>query len=245
MSFLLNSTLDYILAMDLRKKSPAYHPPKLNRIDADPKLLHYHDTDKGMKPLPREETIFLPLRTRIAVGLFSAMHAAQTHAYYEEIDSIPAASVGQTSEFKAGHWYVIHPVSAVEMLDFSTKVLQDLGKWLDEDCPDDLFTGKNGQVRDFKKVRDETRGNFRRELGKREGRGDVGEEEGYVGSWERIGDDGREVSGEMEVEEDGKGKGEEMAPISSRHTVAALAEAEEAGRKAAEEAKIKDEYEFM
>ncbi|KAF1847802.1 uncharacterized protein K460DRAFT_403125 [Cucurbitaria berberidis CBS 394.84] len=239
MSF-VNSALDYI--MDFRKK-PRYVPAKLNRVDADMRLVQYHETGIGPKP-PPQETNYLPVRTRLALAIFSDMNMAQTHAYYEEIDNVPAASVEKKSEFKAGHWHVVHPVSSVEMLDFSTRVLQDLLKWIEEDCPSDMFIRKAGQVLEFKVARSETLENAKKELEKRKGRGDVGEEEGYTGSWEQVGEDKQADETQMDGKTKMEGKGKEKAQGLSRHTAAALAEAEQAGRNAAEEARIKDEYDF-
>ncbi|KAJ4377250.1 hypothetical protein N0V83_000073 [Neocucurbitaria cava] len=185
---LFNTAFDYIMdtATDFLKKKPAYNPAKPNRVDADTSLLQYHQTGTGPKPAPAS-TSALPLRTLRATNLFSDLHAAQTHAYYEEIDSIPAVSVGLKSAFSAGHWYVVHPVTAVDVLFLSTRVLQDLAKWLEKDCPNELFEGEGAQVRDFKGVRSETAENVKRELQKREERGDVGKEEGYTGIGRRLG----------------------------------------------------------
>lgn len=219
-------------------------PPKLNRADADPRLIEYHETGTEPKPTPGPTT-FLPLRTRIATEPFSAMHYAQTHAYYEEIDTIPAASVNQKSEFSAGHWYVIHPLSSLARLDLSTRVLLDLQEWLEGTWPNELFVRETNGVRDFQKVRKETLDAVKRVLEKRREKGEVGREEGYVGHWEDVGGE-ESVGGGKKDEEMGLGdKGEDMERVLSRHTKAALAEAEAAGREAAEEARIRDEYEFL
>jgi hypothetical protein len=54
---------------------------------------------------------YLPLRTRLAAHLVSRIARAQSEACYEEIDSVPASWLGLKSEFRAGHVYVVHPVT--------------------------------------------------------------------------------------------------------------------------------------
>lgn len=107
------------LIMSYRK---ALIPPIFNRVDVDPQLLEYRRTTTGPKPDP-QQTIFLPMRTHIAATILSETYGAQTHAYYEEIDSIPTASVDKKSEFSAGHLYVIHPLSTLALFSLSTRML--------------------------------------------------------------------------------------------------------------------------
>ena len=54
--------------------------------------------------------------------------------------------------------------------------------WIEETSPNGFYTRKAKQVLDFKTVRPETLRAVNRELGKREEKGDIGEEEGYVGA---------------------------------------------------------------
>jgi hypothetical protein len=235
----LTSTVDYLL------DGPAYPrmtPPVRNRVDVDPNLIIYHDTRAGAKPAP-STTNFLPVRTRLPnATIFTTMGKAQTEAYYEEIDSIPSASLGQASEFAAGHWYVVHPLTYLDVREFNTKVLKDLAEWIEVTWPNDLFVRKAKQVRGFKEVRAETLDEVKKELARREKRGEVGQESGYTGEWEVVGE---------EEEGEGKGEGEEgkvaqtggrEVDRASRVSEAALEAAAEAGRKAAAEAKFLDEW---
>jgi hypothetical protein len=66
----------------------------------------------------------------------------QTHAYYEEIDSIPSAALGRTSHFEDGHAYIIHPVDAVKVLDMSIRVLLDTKTWIEETAPNAFIRGR-------------------------------------------------------------------------------------------------------
>jgi hypothetical protein len=231
----LTTTIDYLL--DDRSAPPNYEPPTRNRVDADPQLIQYHETGTGPKPSPAPTTL-LPLRTRLAVSFLSNISKAQTEAYYEEIDSIPAVSADrEKSEFAAGQWYVIHPVTYYQVRDLSSKVLLDLEEWIEVKCPEKMFTRRAKQVLDFKTARNETLGEVRKELDRRHNRGEVAEEEGYTGGWEVV---GGEVNVKEEVEEI-----EKKVKKASHYTEAALREAEEAGLRAAEEAKTQDEWDFV
>ena len=230
----LNTAIDYLL--DERSTPPKIKTPTRNRVDADTQLIQYHESGTGPKPAPAP-TIVLPLRTRLAASFLSDIGKAQTEAYYEEIDSIPAVSAGcEKSEFAAGQWYVIHPVTYYQVRDLSSKVLLDLEEWIQVKCPEKLFTRRAKQVLDFKTVRNETLSEVRKELERRHKRGELAEEEGYTGGWEVVG-------GEANVKEEIEKV--EKAKSASNHTEAALREADEAGLRAAEEAKTKTEWEFV
>ncbi|KAH3965785.1 hypothetical protein HBI70_132910 [Parastagonospora nodorum] len=233
--YYLNQAVDSLL--NARVPPPKLAPPTRNRVDADPILVVYHETGKGPKPTPRN-TSFLPLRTRLVANPFSAIAKAQSEAYYEEIDSIPAASLDLKSEFSAGHWYVVHPVTYWQVRDLSNKVLQDLAEWIEVKSPNEIFTRKAKQVLAFRNARDESLEEVKKELQRRERRGEVGVEEGYLGDYDMVDTDEDEDSGQSggiknEVRKEGK-----VHDKMSRHTEAALDEAAEAGRKAAEEAKM-------
>jgi hypothetical protein len=126
--------------------------------------------------------------------------------------------------------------------------LIDLRVWLEVTAPNDMFVRKNEAVLGFKGVREETLENVVKELEKRRDRGDVGREEGYTGGWETLGE-AREPGGMIEDNDD-DGHDEQnvedrkKAKRVSRNSAAQLEEAEAAGRRAAEEARVKDEYDF-
>lgn len=104
---------------------------------------------------------------------------------------------------------------------------------------------KSKTVVDFKKVRSETLEAVKTTLARREVKGEIGDDEGYTGDWVDV-----RAATELEsVEKGGKigakddtDAGEE---VPSRHSGAALAAAAEAGRQAADEARINEEYEFV
>lgn len=237
--YYLNQAMDSLL--NARIPPSKFAPPTRNRIDADPILVIYHETGKGPKPTPHN-TSFLPLRTRLVANPFSAIAKAQSEAYYEEIDSIPSASLDLKSEFSAGHWYVVHPVTYWQVKDLSNKVLQDLAEWIEVKSPNELFTRKAGQVLAFKSARDESLKEVRKELLRRGKKGEVGVEEGYLGDYDTIDSD----EGEDEAQSGGiKKEVRKVVKVhdkASRITEAALDEAAEAGRKAAKEAKMMDEW---
>ncbi|KAF2844940.1 hypothetical protein T440DRAFT_546583 [Plenodomus tracheiphilus IPT5] len=200
-----------------------YKPVKL-RVDGDPSLIHYHEPNAGSKPSPTE-TNFLPLRSRIVTNLFSPISYAQTHAYYEEIDNIPAASVDRQSEFGSGHWYVIHPLSTLNLIVLS---------------PSEMFVQEYSHVVAFKKARGKTLDALEYELEKRMIKAGSGGEAGYTGIWDMLEEDcesGDNATSNIGSEEDLEPK--------SNHTSAALAEAEAIGREAAEEARLLDEFTFV
>ena len=181
----------------------------------------------------------------------------QTHAYYEEIDSIPASALDRKSHFEDGYAYIIHPINAVKVLDMSTRVLLDLKTWIEKTAPNSFYTRRAKHVIDFKTARSESLRVVVRELVKRQKRGDVCEEEGYIGAWVTVGEDGEieeehmhekngheddeEVMEEVEWMEEVEKKGERV----SRHEAGQLEEAAEAGRHAAEEANERNEFEFV
>lgn len=214
-------------------------------MDAEIYLVKYHEPGTDPKPAP-QQTDSLPLRTRLIINIFSDIHNAQTHAYYEEIDTIPAALLCQKSEFKAGHSYVVHPLLSRDLRDVSTLALRHLQKWIETDCPSDLFVSPTRQVLDFKKVRSETLEATKKLLKLRESRGEIGKQDDVVGSWELV-DSHAETTGMQTHGETNMVGFEERERKSwtGRHTDAALEEAAEAGRRAAEEARIRDEYEFI
>ncbi|KAH7413893.1 hypothetical protein DE146DRAFT_762333 [Phaeosphaeria sp. MPI-PUGE-AT-0046c] len=186
-----------------------------NRIDVDPSLVNYHESGTGPMPSPAP-TKFLPCRTRLAADPFTEITKAQSEAYYEEITTVPAASLDLKSEFSAGHWHVVHPVTYCQVRDYSIRVMKNLKEWLEVKCPNDLFTRKAKQVFAFKKASEESLEEVKKELAGRAKRGE-----------------GVDVAEKLRENE----------PV-SRHTKGALEEAAEAGRKAAEEAKILDEWQM-
>lgn len=244
---LYNRALDVVFTL-----FPSRQPKttKLNRVDAPPHLLEYHDSSVGPRS-PPSQTLFLPLRTRIEISPLSTLGMAQTHAYYEEIDSIPASAANQTSPFHSACWWIIHPVTCVQVLDLSTRVLVYLKVWIEETVPNELFVRKSGTIMGFKGVREETLGNVMSELKKRKDRGDLESEEGYVGGWQAVGRDGEEMAKEVTDEDDNDRcdelhvRKQKKANRLSRNSGAQLEEAAAAGRNAAEEAKVKNEYEYV
>lgn len=114
-------------------------------------------------------------------------------------------------------------------------MLQDLQEWIEVKCPNQIFVRKSGQVFAFKAARNGTLEEIRKELRKREGRGELDNDSGYTGDWEVVGKEGMMDKGNpggAEMEE--SDKSEETTP--SQPTEAGLEEAWEAGRKAAEDA---------
>ncbi|KAF2024224.1 hypothetical protein EK21DRAFT_104832 [Setomelanomma holmii] len=211
---LFNQAIHYLLP---RQSMPLkFSPPARNHIDVDQSLLQYHKSGLGPKPAP-QPTSFLPLRTRLAAGLLSGIRRAQTEAYYEEFDNIPAASLELQSEFKAGHWYAVHPITYFQVREMNVKVLQDLLEWIEKIYPNEFFVDNK--------------------LARREKRGEIGDEEGYTGSWEVLDDDKK-----GKAKEESAAKGEERK---ERMDPAALEAAREVGRKAAEDAKDMDEYKLL
>ncbi|ORY19175.1 hypothetical protein BCR34DRAFT_552673 [Clohesyomyces aquaticus] len=111
----------------------------------------------------------------------------QAHAFYEEIDSIPAAVIGTKSLFRHGkHWFVIHPLEPDQVAQLSSLVLDMLGKWVEHDMDryQDIAHA-HPQLKDFLEARWETLGNVWKE---REKRGDheLGVNQGFLGDWEDI-----------------------------------------------------------
>jgi hypothetical protein len=240
--YYIERTIDYL--QDARGSAPRTLPPTRNRIDADPKLIAYHETGRGPKPGP-DKTDFLPVRTRIIADPFSEIAKAQSEAYYEEIDFIPAAAVGELSKFGAGHWYVVHPVTYWQVRDMSNKVLLDLKEWIETTCPNALFTRRAKQVLGLKTARMETVHEMDMELERRREKGEVGLEPGYTGDWELVDAHGKDEDRQMRrVEEKEEAQVKRRPPNKSRHSEAGLELAREAGRKAAEDAKDHDDYDF-
>jgi hypothetical protein len=236
MNFLI-STVDYLLD---GSPAPSMAPPTRNRVDVNSNLLMYHKEREGPKPGPAT-TNFLPIRTRLNATVLSDIGMAQTEAYYEEIESIPAASLGLASEFAAGHWYVIHPLTYLQVRELNNKVLKDLAEWIQVTWPNELFVRKANQVRTFKAMRAESLEEVKKELARREKRGEVGPESGYTGDWEVLGEEGKsnkEPGEEMEIAQTGGREVDRAGGVSS----AALEAAAEAGRRAAAEAKFLDEW---
>ncbi|KAH7067899.1 hypothetical protein FB567DRAFT_457772 [Paraphoma chrysanthemicola] len=214
--------------------SPTIPTPVRNRIDAVPSLIQYHKSGLGAKSSPPQETRLLPLRTRLAADLLSPINLAQTEAYYEELDGIPSSLLGLESAFSAGHWHVVHPVTLFQVRELSTRVLRDILEWNEITCPNELFIGTHAQVVGFRDTRIKTVEEVREELGRRERSGDAVELEG---EWEVIGE---------KKEGDGKaGEGYEKGEGSGAIDERALEEAGEVGRRAAEEARDRDEYEIL
>lgn len=160
-----------------------------NRVDADPRLIAYHGPLAGLKP-PLTPTPLLPLRTDVPKDFLDEMTMAQSHAYYEEIDSVPAAVVGLHSRFHGkggGHWYVIHPLDILQVMELSSRVLGDLKTWIE--ASEDVYVGEHNNLVGFREVREETLQLVKRELERRGVKTTVGETEGYLGEWEDIGEE--------------------------------------------------------
>ncbi|KAF2649738.1 hypothetical protein K491DRAFT_721372 [Lophiostoma macrostomum CBS 122681] len=185
---IFNDVLNSLVGGRPRLRSPGH---RLNRVDAYRELIVFHDATNGPKPQPDSKTK-LPIRTSIprwfieANNLWYDSVSAQSHAYYEEIDVIPAAAVGTDTWFpktKTKHWHVIHPLQWDVVTEFSNLVLNELIKWIEES--QDRFVGTSQQVEDFKAARTETAEIAKKELAKR-GVKDVEREEGYLGLWDNI-----------------------------------------------------------
>jgi hypothetical protein len=188
-------------------------------------------------PTPQLQLPLSPYRHR-RIPL-SDIAKAQREAYYEEIDSIPAAFRRLTSEVGAVQWYVVHPVTSYQVRGWSNKVLQDLVEWMQGKCPNEVFPRKARQVMEFKSARDEGLEEITKELAREAKHGEVGVEEGYTGDYEVVGseeevDEGQTGGGDGATT--GKGKGRKV----SGHAQAALDKAAAADKKAAKEAKIMD-----
>ncbi|KAF2448880.1 hypothetical protein P171DRAFT_509215 [Karstenula rhodostoma CBS 690.94] len=141
-------------------------PQLSNPILIFPSLMRYHTLSRGPKHPPT--LAILPYRTYLVNRAdFDAMVLAQTHAFYEEIDSIAANDVGVESPF--GHWYVIHPLLEEQVRGLSTEVLGKLREWVERGG----FVGGHYQVEAFRGVRGETLGVVKKELWKREVNGVV------------------------------------------------------------------------
>ncbi|KAF2826670.1 hypothetical protein CC86DRAFT_416321 [Ophiobolus disseminans] len=200
--YYIDRAMNYLF--DERGRAPRVSPPTLNRIDADTQLVVYHQTGtSGPKPTPHQIES-LPPCTWIVANPFAEIAKAQSEAYYEEIDILQAFMLGQKSEFSAGQWYVVHPVTYFQVRDLSNEVLHKLQEWITVECPNKLFTSKAKQVLSFRKARDETLEEIYRELERRKKPGDIGAESGNVEKWEIVEHDddtsGKEGS---ETNEDG------------------------------------------
>ncbi|KAF2793819.1 hypothetical protein K505DRAFT_361650 [Melanomma pulvis-pyrius CBS 109.77] len=179
-----------------------------NRVDAFPQLLVWRDSVTE----PTSQTEHLPPRTKCPEYFFENMKLSdimmtQTHAYYEEIDTIPAAAVGAKSPFlNAGHWHIIHPLDSDKARELSNLVLDDLRKWIESS--EKLYIGTSEQVELFKERRLETLALVKKELQKR-GVRKLGKQEGYLGEWE-------DCSGEEVLEDDRDAIATEQTPDANR-----------------------------
>ncbi|PSN74337.1 hypothetical protein BS50DRAFT_581161 [Corynespora cassiicola Philippines] len=213
----------YDTALALLTGTPRPQPPLiLNRVDALPHLLTYHDPPPASSPPPNTPISTLPPRTRLpsSSSPLSPTHLAQTHAHYEEIPTLPAAALlgcccccccsPDTSSPSLAHAYVIHPLLPRQVRALPRRVLEDLRVWMCERVPSEgVFVGGHRLVRGFVGVRRESVWRVERELARRgavgvgeeveEGDGRVGDEEGYLGRWEEVG--GGEVPVEVSVSE--------------------------------------------
>lgn len=219
-----------------------FSPPERNRTDADTRLICFHDTGQGPKS-PPQKTDLLPVRTRTFATPFSNIVMSQAEAGYEEIDAVPAIALGLKSEFGAGQWHVVHPITYWQVRDMSNNVLLDIKEWIEETCPNELFTRDARHVLHFKAARDESVDEIRKELERRKIVGDVGREPGYTGDWKVVDDDvsKNEHSDGSEDEETSMNKPTHIP----RHSEAGLEAAREAGRKAAEDVEDQQEWDFM
>jgi hypothetical protein len=102
--------------------------------------------------------------------MFSDIGKAQTEAYYKELGTVLAASVGKQSDFSAGHWYVVHPMTWWDVKGHSTRALLDIGLWIEVIWPNEFFIRNVNQVLGFRKARKETLEQVVHEL-ERNGRG--------------------------------------------------------------------------
>ncbi|PVI04370.1 hypothetical protein DM02DRAFT_611623 [Periconia macrospinosa] len=224
---------------------PRVQPFRPNRVDSTPNLIKYHDPSNGPKPRPQETTELLPLRT--LVGFLSPLDdfsMEQTNAHYEEIDTIPAAAVEQKSEFKTmTHWYLIHPLQPTQVRALSSRVLEDLKLWIQDS--EDKYIGTCKLVRGFQDVRTETLEGIQKELRRRGMEGQVGDEEGYLGKWEEVDEDGQLIEKE-EMTLSGSRNGLIMEWLSSTNgsttlTAEGLAAADEMAMCMVEEARKMEE----
>lgn len=104
------------------------------------------------------------------------MALAQTHAFYEEIDSVTGSDACAQSPF--GHWYIIHPLQEAQVRILSLEVLEKLRDWIGEK---NMYVGEHHQIEAFRERRRETLGVVGKELWKREV-AVVKDEDGILGS---------------------------------------------------------------
>jgi hypothetical protein len=167
--------MDFIL--DGHSSAPKISLSICNRIDADTSLVECHEISKGSKP-PPQKTEFMPLRTRLTVKLFSN---GRSHLTNEQLDSIPAFSIQQKSEYSTRRCYAVHPVTYHQVCDVSNKVLHDLADWIEITSPNELSTRKAKQVPAFKAARNKLLDGIRKELRKRDKNARLGQSWGIRG----------------------------------------------------------------
>ncbi|KAF2113771.1 hypothetical protein BDV96DRAFT_648015 [Lophiotrema nucula] len=198
----LSSCYEYIFGGPPRPKFKPFRP---NRVDALPSLIQWHEDiteSKSDPPFQTSSLSTLPIRSRVR-SLFTdserwmSLHMDQTHAYYEEIDSIPAAAVGTKSPFEDKHWHVVHPLQPHHIRALSTRVLQDLRKWIQNTIH--IYIGEHKQIGAFVKVRIETMEAVLKELAYR-GADNVEDDEGYLGTWEECTNAGIQIEDDEDVE---------------------------------------------
>ncbi|KAF2734347.1 hypothetical protein EJ04DRAFT_564349 [Polyplosphaeria fusca] len=183
---IISDVLQYFFGDFLQRPRIKPDTFKLNRIDAHPQLVQYHEKYGTIKPR-LTKTKKLPVRTRIpkdiliARGQLYDVMMDQSHAYYEEIDTVPAAGLGLESPFdRMKHSYIVHPMSIYEVPKLSTRVLYDLRTWIEGSAH--VYIGTHKQVLGFVAARSETLNLVKKELAKRDV--DVpSDNEGYCGSW--------------------------------------------------------------
>jgi hypothetical protein len=183
---IINDVFNSLFGGKPRLRSPSH---RLNRVDAYRELVVIHDTANGPKPQPTSTTK-LPIRTGVPKWFIEANNlwydavSAQSHAYYEEIDAIPAAAVGAVSWFpKTKHWHIIHPFQWDVLESFNNLVLHELVKWIEDS--QEHFVGTSQQVLEFKAARTDTAEAAKKELTKR-GVKKVDLADGYLGLWDEI-----------------------------------------------------------
>ncbi|KAF2703433.1 hypothetical protein K504DRAFT_451625 [Pleomassaria siparia CBS 279.74] len=182
------SFLDDICASMFSPKRPSFSL-RPNRVDALPQLLEWQDPETDTISSPKY-TELLPIRTKCQESFLKEKDMtykvidAQSHAFYEEIHTVPAASMNVESPFLlTKHVYIIHPLTFNEIYELSDLVLNDLKKWIEDS--EKNYSGKSKQVLLFKEKRLETLEVVKQQLEKRRrGVTELGDNDGYLGEWE-------------------------------------------------------------
>ncbi|KAF2021418.1 hypothetical protein BU24DRAFT_470179 [Aaosphaeria arxii CBS 175.79] len=207
---------------------PVTSPIQVQRVDAYPQLIVYHNPACGPKPTPStlKSSTVLPIRTKISQRFVNDRECnyevlmAQSHAYYEEIDTIPAVAMGKDTIFPwTEHAYVIHPIRFDQAWDYTPRVLENIKQWIEES--EQVYANGHHQVQDFHKRRMESLDIVKRELFRRRMH-EVGEEEGWLGVWDEVEPIDDEAEGQ-------NGPNDNSYPIVNDQTAETLAKIDAAG----------------